>query len=205
MKSLCIETTTEKTSVALIHNNQVYHHTDNAAYSQSEKIFSVIDCVLKKAALDINQIENFFCTNGPGSFIGIRVGHSILKCIKSIRNDVNVFGISNMQLLYSQFDLTNSRVALNAKKDMVFVQDFTKKKPASKISLISREKLQKTNNLIIDQSLRHLIKTEFAGKIDALKLAEFVRKNSFDKKECGLNPMYIAPLKATPPKKLFDL
>ena len=205
METLCIHTTMQNISVALVSNNKISHHTDDNTTAQSEKIFSLIDYFLKKQNITIQQIKNVCCTNGPGSFIGIRVAHSILNCLKIIDQETQIFGVSNMDILFSQFEIDDARVVLNARKDRVYIQDYLNKKKSSPITTAHVSEIVTQLNIIIDDSLKNSISSSYVGQINAYYLAKYVQKHLPSSSTHKLLPEYVLPINAVPSKKIFDL
>lgn len=80
MKILAIDTCTKSASCTILENKKILSHFFiNSNITHSETIILMIKNCLNTLKLDINQIDEFICTNGPGSFTGVRIGLSIIK------------------------------------------------------------------------------------------------------------------------------
>ncbi|AUB31222.1 tRNA (adenosine(37)-N6)-threonylcarbamoyltransferase complex dimerization subunit type 1 TsaB [Spiroplasma floricola] len=51
---------------------------------------------LQRNNLTIHDIKNFYATKGPGSYTGVRVAITIVKTLKTINNNFNVYLISSL-------------------------------------------------------------------------------------------------------------
>ncbi len=79
---LAVETSGNLCSIALILNKgEIYEAGIKAKNIHSEKIFSMIEFVLKSAATELKDIGAIAVSAGPGSFTGLRIGFSAVKGI----------------------------------------------------------------------------------------------------------------------------
>lgn len=80
MRTLAIETSTVRGSVALVDSERVLataeHHTPSA---HAELILPLIDTVLAEAGVSRRSIERIAVGIGPGSFVGLRVGIALAE------------------------------------------------------------------------------------------------------------------------------
>ena len=77
---LGIETSTKICSVALSKNNQLLAlEEEGGDYSHSEKLTVFIQKVLKRAGLDLKDVDVIAVSKGPGSYTGLRIGVSVAK------------------------------------------------------------------------------------------------------------------------------
>lgn len=67
-------------------------------HSHSRKLLSLINDVLERAALRIDQIDCFAVSIGPGSFTGLRIGISTLKGL-CLANGKPIVGVSTLEAL----------------------------------------------------------------------------------------------------------
>ena len=80
MKILAIETSCDIASVSLLEdNNLILELKESAVKNHSESLMPLIDNLLKKTKISLNDIDLFAVDNGPGSFTGIRIGLSTVK------------------------------------------------------------------------------------------------------------------------------
>ncbi len=133
MKILAITTSSKVCSVALLEDSSVIlekHITD--AKTHSQKLMPLIDTILKKQNITINDIDLFTCSVGPGSFTGIRIAVATIKAFSDVTNKP-VVPVSSLEgLAYnvnkSYFrDETNLVCSLiDAKNDNVYFGLFEK-------------------------------------------------------------------------------
>ena len=99
MKSLYINTTGQKLSLAFKDGENFANFLSDGTKSQSEEIFSAIEKILN--GVKITELDFVVVISGPGSFTGIRLGLSIAKGIK-LASNIPVIAIDNFKAsLYS--------------------------------------------------------------------------------------------------------
>ena len=80
MKSLAIDTSDKTASVAIFENDKLvsefFLHT---GFTHSQTLLPMIDNCLQISKTNINEIEQFVVTVGPGSFTGLRIGIATIK------------------------------------------------------------------------------------------------------------------------------
>lgn len=80
MKILAIECSATPASVAVLDGQKLLASAFvNVKLTHSQTLMPMVESTLKAAKLDINGIEGFAISNGPGSFTGIRIGISAVK------------------------------------------------------------------------------------------------------------------------------
>lgn len=80
MKILALETSGVVAGAVLIEDNMILSEfVLNNKLTHSQTIMPMVDEVLKKAQRDISEIDYFACSNGPGSFTGLRIGAATVK------------------------------------------------------------------------------------------------------------------------------
>ncbi|MCH8156894.1 MAG: tRNA (adenosine(37)-N6)-threonylcarbamoyltransferase complex dimerization subunit type 1 TsaB [Nitrospinae bacterium] len=80
MKILGIDSSIPQGSVALLENEHLLGQAnikENSTYS--DQILRLVDRVLEESETDLEAVDGFCLTLGPGSFTGLRVGVSLLK------------------------------------------------------------------------------------------------------------------------------
>lgn len=79
---LAIETSGKLCGAAVYFNDQDYYSfTSSKKHSHSEKVFELIDDVLKASGVNLAELECIAVSSGPGSFTGLRIGLSAAKGI----------------------------------------------------------------------------------------------------------------------------
>ncbi len=82
MKILAIETTGPKASVALINDRgAVSEETSEKMLSHLQNLIPMIDDLLEKCGLAIDDVTHIAVSEGPGSFTGIRIGMATGKAL----------------------------------------------------------------------------------------------------------------------------
>lgn len=80
MKILAIDTTGLTASVAIVdENNIIAEFTLNYKKTHSQTIMPLIEYMVKMIDFDLSSIDYIACSNGPGSFTGLRIGASTAK------------------------------------------------------------------------------------------------------------------------------
>ncbi|MCS6805597.1 MAG: tRNA (adenosine(37)-N6)-threonylcarbamoyltransferase complex dimerization subunit type 1 TsaB [Acidobacteriota bacterium] len=93
---LAVDTTSRRRSVAIARGTQALGMLAvDAVATHSWQLHEEIDLLLRKLSLNLNQIDLFGVTVGPGSFTGVRVG---LSTIKGFAHSLNkpVVGVSSL-------------------------------------------------------------------------------------------------------------
>jgi tRNA threonylcarbamoyladenosine biosynthesis protein TsaB len=99
---LCIDSSTEACSVALLTNNQaIYQRFMLAPREHTQKILPTIDEIVKEAQLTLSEIDVIAYGQGPGSFTGVRIGISIAQGL-AFGLDKKMVGISTLQAMSQQ-------------------------------------------------------------------------------------------------------
>ena len=87
MKILAIDTSTTHSSCAVMNdNNIVGDFSINQSMSHNEILLVMVDEMLKKLNIDIEDIDLFVAVTGPGSFTGIRIGVTVVKALAMALN-----------------------------------------------------------------------------------------------------------------------
>jgi tRNA threonylcarbamoyladenosine biosynthesis protein TsaB len=80
MLILAFDTSFKTIAVALLQDDTIlYDAVINTGLNHSETLLRAIEQACRQLKLNINDIDLFACTLGPGSFTGLRVGVSTLK------------------------------------------------------------------------------------------------------------------------------
>ena len=80
MKILAVDTSAVCASVAVTENDKILSESSiNTGLTHSRTLMPMIDSVLKNGEIDLESIDMFACSVGPGSFTGIRIGVAAIK------------------------------------------------------------------------------------------------------------------------------
>ena len=121
MKILAIDTSSKICSVSILEDNIVIiekHNDDEKTHSQ--KLMPLIDELLEEANLTLDNIDLLACSQGPGSFTGIRIGISTVKAFADVKN-IPIIGVTSLESL--AYNVVNSGLIatlIDAKHDNVY-------------------------------------------------------------------------------------
>ncbi|MBL0318890.1 MAG: tRNA (adenosine(37)-N6)-threonylcarbamoyltransferase complex dimerization subunit type 1 TsaB [Alphaproteobacteria bacterium] len=135
MPLLAFDTSQNSASVAVLHQGVVVaESTDTDANRQAERLLSLIEKTLTKAALEWPAITRVGVTIGPGSFTGVRIGIAAAKGL-CLPGAIPLHGISCLlvqawaaqQIIQSQTFAsmpTEIMVVMDARRQHVYSQRF---------------------------------------------------------------------------------
>ena len=121
MKILAIDTSSKICSVSILEDNNVIiekHNDDEKTHSQ--KLMPLIDELLKESNLTLDNIDLLACSQGPGSFTGIRIGISTVNAFADVKN-IPIIGVTSLESL--AYNITSSGLIatlIDAKHDNVY-------------------------------------------------------------------------------------
>ena len=99
MKILAIDTSALTASVAVLEDETLKGEiTFTTALTHSETIMPMIDKLLEGVCMKPSDIDIFACSNGPGSFTGLRIGIGTIKGL-SYGADKKAVGVSTLLAL----------------------------------------------------------------------------------------------------------
>lgn len=80
MKILSLDTTAEVCSAAVCDDGKlIAEMTVNTGNTHSQTLLPVVEQILKISETELDDIDLFACTTGPGSFTGVRIGVATIK------------------------------------------------------------------------------------------------------------------------------
>lgn len=101
--------------------------TETIGKGHAEHLIALVDRVLAKAGLTLDQIERIAVTVGPGSFTGIRVGVAAARGF-SLALDIPAVGVTTLSVIAAahrpQAAGRPILVAMDAKRGEVYLQTF---------------------------------------------------------------------------------
>ncbi len=87
MKILAIDTSSKNASVAITEDEKELIELNNSEEkTHSQKLMPMIDEVLKKLDLSLDDIDLISSSLGPGSFTGVRIGIATAKAFSDSKN-----------------------------------------------------------------------------------------------------------------------
>jgi len=106
MLILGIDTTTKTASTAVVGfdgDNISCEIQSSGKISHSENLMPMVDYTLKCAGIELNDIDLFAVSHGPGSFTGIRIAIATVKGLAFGSDVSNCIGISSLYALAYNF------------------------------------------------------------------------------------------------------
>lgn len=166
MKILAIDTSTKNASAAIQNNDKIISKNICNEVTHSEKLLPLIDECLVESNISIKAIDLFACSNGPGSFTGIRIGLSTIKALAHVNNK-NIIAISSLLVLafslYKRVELkdklengkkVNICSLIDAKNDRVYYCVYSFSNINGKLHI---EKLCNISNDYIDEAMQNIL------------------------------------------------
>lgn len=99
MKILAADTSAKTASVALADENGVIAEFNlQSGLTHSQTLMPMLDSLLKISGVTLCQIDGFACSNGPGSFTGLRIGIGAIKGL-AYGLDKPCIGVSTLNAL----------------------------------------------------------------------------------------------------------
>lgn len=95
-------------------------------------LLPLIETSTQYAGFSAKETKTILCTQGPGSFTGLRLAYSTAKSIQLVSN-CNFYCVSMLELIASQYENKAEQIlaVIDAKRDCFYVQLFRSGKPVS--------------------------------------------------------------------------
>ena len=191
MKTLVIDTCTNRIIVALADNSTIFSFCNEIIENQmSNVIMEHVEKCFKEAGLDTHEIDRILVAVGPGSYTGIRIGVTIAKTYAwALKKEI--IPISSLEIMASGYEGEKLLVPyIDARRNACFGAIYDSKlNPVLKDKYILLDDLKKElkDKEYIFISDDELVKSE-KPKIDILKV---INKHLNDK---GVNPHSLNPV-----------
>lgn len=142
MYKIIADTSTQDFFMAIIHNEKCMDYIlIKNLVKKTDVLPKHFKNLLKKNNIDVNNIDQYYCTNGPGSFTGSRATFIFFK-ILCMLNKKTLFLSSSLQFIAKANG--RQKVVVDARSNMQYVCIFKNKKPIGEIKLlINDDKLSK--------------------------------------------------------------
>jgi tRNA threonylcarbamoyladenosine biosynthesis protein TsaB len=102
MRLLAIDTATPICGVALVHHGSVEAAVSlDIGQTHTRTVMDAIMSIMRFCGIDLQQIDGFAVTRGPGSFTGLRIGISTVKGLATAM-DKSMAGVSTLEALATQ-------------------------------------------------------------------------------------------------------
>ena len=122
MNILAVDSSALTATVAVLKDGEIKGEMSfTTSLTHSETIMPMVDEVLSKSGLTINDIDLFACSEGPGSFTGLRIGIGTVKGL-SYGLGKKVCGISTLEALAYNISYTDMLIApiMDARRGQVY-------------------------------------------------------------------------------------
>ena len=132
MKILAIDTSSKNCSVSIVEVqenkkfNIIAQENSDDERTHSVKLMPMVDDMLKKSNLSLNDIDLLACCLGPGSFTGIRIGIATIKAFADAKN-IPTVGVTSLEsLAYNIKNAENVCSIIDCKHNNVYCAAFSK-------------------------------------------------------------------------------
>ena len=126
MKILAIDSSAVSCSVALSEDEKVISgEFINNGLTHSQTLMPMVKSVLEKGETDIEDVDLFAVTNGPGSFTGVRIGVAAAKGL-AFPKDKPCIGISTLELIAANIEVEGAIVisCMDARRNQIYTASF---------------------------------------------------------------------------------
>jgi tRNA threonylcarbamoyladenosine biosynthesis protein TsaB len=215
LKLLCLSTAEQGCSLAMVENNNlIFEEFWTDRLTHSKRVLKMVDHMLKKrVCMELDHIDGFVASKGPGSFTGLRIGISVIKGMAKALEKPTA-GVSSLDGIAFRFIYCSIPVCvmMDARRDEVYcaVYQFDNGLLISKSCEVvaSPEKVvQMTkcptlfagsgskvySNIIEQKAVNPIIAHDFLDHVSAAAMVRFLyaKDNFFDNPDNILTPSYI--------------
>ncbi len=180
MNVLYIDTHDKEINLIIFQNNKILTNFSLSNFKhQSEEMLNSVNKVLLDSKLAINDLNEIWVINGPGSFTSIRIGITVAKTLAYCLN-IPIKSSTYLELLAFQIDNPNKIIEM-PEKNGHFIAEYENNK------LLSQFYLSKTDYKNYSQTKDNLFENI---KLDSTIISNYFttleNQNCFD-----VNPIYI--------------
>jgi tRNA threonylcarbamoyladenosine biosynthesis protein TsaB len=127
MNCIALETSSETLHLALQTEKNFYAETRTMGRKFSEELVPRMKILCEQADISLSELDLIVCTNGPGSFTGLRVGMAAAKGI-ALAAHIPLVSLSTMEIMAYPLSLVDIPVltVLDAKKQRYYTALFQK-------------------------------------------------------------------------------
>ena len=112
MKIFACDSTAKTASVALCEDNILLaEFTQNGGNTHSETLLPMTEVLLNSMKTDIDEIDIFAVSEGPGSFTGVRIGAATVKGFAH-RKDMPCIGVSTLEALATNLAFGENKIII---------------------------------------------------------------------------------------------
>jgi tRNA threonylcarbamoyladenosine biosynthesis protein TsaB len=123
---LCIETSTDFCSCALLHENTIYEKIDREAHSHASVLVPMIQELVKEHEVQIQDLAAVIISNGPGSYTALRIGAATAKAL-CLSYGLSLGAVSTLEMIEYTMKLEEPGYnwyisTIDARRDEVYVR-----------------------------------------------------------------------------------
>ena len=126
MKILALDSTANTSTVALLENETLLGiYTANTKNTHSETLLPMVKHLLSTLNVDVNEIDAYAVSNGPGSFTGVRIGVATVKGL-AFGKDKKCVEVSTIEALAENLEGIKGIICpiMNARRGQVYTGAF---------------------------------------------------------------------------------
>src|ERR1035437_279314 len=112
MLILAVDTSTRTGSVAVLRDDKILAEVSGLEETPySSRLFTDLETLKANAPFELNQIDVFAVTSGPGSFTGLRIGLTAVKAWAEV-HDKPIAAISGLEAISAQSKVMGGELGL---------------------------------------------------------------------------------------------
>ncbi|WP_240220956.1 tRNA (adenosine(37)-N6)-threonylcarbamoyltransferase complex dimerization subunit type 1 TsaB [Rheinheimera hassiensis] len=128
IKLLALDTSTEACSVALQVGTDILTLDEVCPQQHSKRVLPMVQQLLSKAGISLNQLDGIVFGRGPGSFTGVRIGVGVTQGL-AFGADIPVYGVSTLaamaQAAHRLYAASQVVAAIDARMAEVYIGSFS--------------------------------------------------------------------------------
>ncbi|MCC8378775.1 tRNA (adenosine(37)-N6)-threonylcarbamoyltransferase complex dimerization subunit type 1 TsaB [Xenorhabdus sp. PB30.3] len=126
---LAIDTATEACSVALWNDGLIEAQFEISPREHTQRILPMVEAVLSKGGIKLQQLDALAFGRGPGSFTGVRIGVGIAQGL-ALGAELPMIGVSSLKTMvqgvFRLKNISNVLVAIDARMGEVYWAQYTR-------------------------------------------------------------------------------
>lgn len=212
MRVLCIDTSTNVCSVAIVEDKKIlYEKSINISLKHSELLMPMIQEAILESKIDKKELDVICVSKGPGSFTGVRIGVTTANTLSQVLK-IPVRGVSTLRSIANAVFVTDKIICpvVDAKGKKVYAGIYTKKdklqelekedvytydeiisilKKYNKDIILMGENIESLNELLNNNIEKNIFRDDYVNLFRASYLAKCLDFN--DDENLYVKPMYL--------------
>lgn len=193
MKYLAVDTSGKNLTVVIMSDGKSYEYFDeNCGVEHSVQIMPVIEDLVVKSGIKLEEVDFFACVVGAGSFTGIRIGVATVKALAYAFNKP-VLSLTSFDVLAYNKNSGKNLAVIDAKHNSYYVSGYDGEKVVFSPSFIDKEELIKLSrefNIVSSEEIDGF-DCEKVSLLNGLIKAIEIKKQFVNKDINSLSPLYI--------------